>query len=113
MPGLFITCVFSASLSTVSANLNALAGIVYKDYICKLRGFKHTESKANIIMKSIVVVLGVYTVLSGFLLENSSSLFQALYTVAGVMQGVVFGVFSLGFFYPRANHLVILPFMYF
>ncbi|XP_030243796.1 sodium-coupled monocarboxylate transporter 1-like, partial [Drosophila navojoa] len=33
MPGLFISCVFSASLSSLSANLNSLAGVVYFDYI--------------------------------------------------------------------------------
>lgn len=106
MPGLFISCVFSASLSTVSAYLNSVAGIIYKDYICKIRGFKHTESRANVIMKSIVVAVGVYSVLLGFVLEKSSSLFQAIYTVIGLTTGIVFGVFTLGLFYPKANSKV-------
>lgn len=107
MPGLFIACVFSASLSTVSAYLNSLAGLIYKDYICKVPGFKHSESNANVIMKSTIVVIGVYTLVMGLLLENSPSMFQVLYTLAGITQGVVFGVFTLGMFYPKANCRVI------
>lgn len=106
MQGLFITCVFSASLSTVSSYLNAIAGIIYKDYVCLIPGFKHSEVKANRIMKFTVVVIGVYTVVCGFLLENSNSLFQMIYTVAGLTQGVIFGVFALGLFYPKANYKV-------
>lgn len=106
MPGLFISCVFSAALSTLSAYLNALAGIIYKDYICRIKGFQHTEAKASFFMKSIVVIVGAYCVLGGVVLERTTSIFQLMYTLAGLTQGAICGVFLLGMFYPRANHKV-------
>lgn len=124
MPGLFISCVFSASLrygvtitlpylhlfmrdfSTISANLNSMAGIIYSDYIRPLNLFKHNDSSANLSMKLTIVTIGIYCVLSGFIVERVESLFQVINTIAGMTGGAVFGVFSLGMLYPRANHKV-------
>lgn len=85
MSGFFVSCVFSAAFSTISANLNSLSGIIYFDYI-KSR-IEHTEAKANSIMKAIVVVTGVYCILAGFIVERSQSLLQFSVTISGVAFG--------------------------
>lgn len=101
MPGFFISCVFSAALSTMSANLNSLSGIVYFDYIRPR--IKHTEEKANFIMKTFVCVIGVYCILAGFLVEHFQSLLQTSMTISGVAFGCMFGVFMLGLLVPKAH----------
>uniref|UniRef100_A0A1B0BS69 Sodium-coupled monocarboxylate transporter 2 n=1 Tax=Glossina palpalis gambiensis TaxID=67801 RepID=A0A1B0BS69_9MUSC len=101
MPGVFISCVFSAALSTLSASLNSLAGIVYFDYI-KPR-IKHTESRANFIMKSIVLFTGLYCIAAGVIVEKFSSIIQMLYSITGVTFGAVFGVFLLGMLVPQSH----------
>lgn len=95
--------IIKSNYSTISANLNSLSGIVYKDYIATNRNFKHTEKKANLIMKGIIVLVGIYCVLMGLVVEHVKSIFQVLNTVFGLTQGAVFGVFALGMLYPRAN----------
>ncbi|KAH8418033.1 hypothetical protein KR222_010828, partial [Zaprionus bogoriensis] len=102
MPGLFISCVFSAALSTLSANLNSLAGVVYFDYIKPF--IRHTEARANATMKLIIIMMGVYCIVGGFMVENFGSLIQSVITITGINTGAVVGVFLLGMLYPRANH---------
>lgn len=111
MPGVFISCVFSASLSTVSANLNALAGLIYLDVIKPLKSYHHTERKANLIMKTIIVILGIECALGALVVEKFSSIFQLMNTVAGTSLGASFAVFTLGMLNPWANKHVsyILP----
>lgn len=102
LTGVFVSCVFSAGLSTMSANLNSLAGIVYEDYVRKYIKLE-TDEKANNIMKMIIVVTGIYCALMGFVVENFSSLLQLVMTVSSVNNGVTWGVFCLGMLWPFAN----------
>lgn len=101
MPGVFISCVFSAALSSLSATLNSLAGVMYFDYIKPW--IKHTEAKANWSMKIIVVVMGGYCILGGFMVQNFNSILQTVVTITGINTGAVVGVFLLGMFVPRCN----------
>lgn len=102
LTGVFVSCVFSAGLSTMSANLNSLAGIVYEDYVRKYIKVE-TDEKANNIMKLIIVVTGIYCALMGFVVENFSSLLQLVMTVSSVNNGTTWGVFCLGMLWPFAN----------
>lgn len=106
MPGVFISCVFSASLSTVSANLNTLAGIIYLDFIKPLRSYRHTERRANLLMKTIIILLGIECAMGAVIIEKFSSIFQLANTVAGTCTGAIFGVFTAGMLYPWANNHV-------
>ncbi|TDG43088.1 hypothetical protein AWZ03_010504 [Drosophila navojoa] len=101
MPGLFISCVFSASLSSLSANLNSLAGVVYFDYIKP--HIRHTEARANGCMKLVVVAMGVYCIVGGIIVQHFNSILQTMWTVTGINTGAVVGVFLLGMFVPRVN----------
>ncbi|KAM8706331.1 hypothetical protein ACLKA7_010585 [Drosophila subpalustris] len=104
MPGLFISCVFSAALSTLSANLNSLSGVIYFDYI---RPFiRHTEARANATMKLLIIAMGVYCIVGGFAVQNFSSIIQTVITITGINTGAVVAVFFLGMLYPRANSKV-------
>ncbi|EDW84257.1 uncharacterized protein Dwil_GK14044 [Drosophila willistoni] len=101
MPGVFISCVFSASLSSLSANLNSLAGVAYFDYIKPY--IRHTEARANASMKLVVAAMGAYCIVGGFIVENFSSILQTMWTVTGINYGAVVGIFLLGMFVPRCN----------
>lgn len=101
MPGVFISCVFSAALSTMSAYLNSLAGVVYFDYIKPF--INHSDSRANAIMKLFVMAMGCYCIAAGFIVEKFSSILQAILTIVSLNTGAVVGVFLLGIFVPRVN----------
>ncbi|KAH8408354.1 hypothetical protein KR215_003465 [Drosophila sulfurigaster] len=101
MPGVFISCVFSAALSTLSASINSLSGIVYFDYIKP--HIHHTEHKANVIMKLFVLIAGIYCIFGGMVVEQFSSILQIVYSIGGISFGSVAGVFLLGMLVPRAH----------
>ncbi|BFF91110.1 sodium-coupled monocarboxylate transporter 2 [Drosophila madeirensis] len=101
MPGVFISCVFSAALSTLSASINSLGGVVYFDYIKP--HIRHTEHRANVIMKLFVLFCGIYCVLGGVVVEKFNSILQVLYSIGGVSFGATCAVFMLGMLVPRAH----------
>uniref|UniRef100_T1PG30 Sodium:solute symporter family protein n=1 Tax=Musca domestica TaxID=7370 RepID=T1PG30_MUSDO len=101
MPGVFISCVFSAALSTMSANLNSLAGVVYFDYIKPF--IRHTDERANTIMKIFVVAMGSYCILGGLVVQKFNSILQTIVTITSLSYGAVIGVFLVGMFVPRVN----------
>ncbi|KAH8381429.1 hypothetical protein KR093_004778 [Drosophila rubida] len=101
MPGLFISCVFSASLSSLSASLNSLAGVVYFDYIKP--HIRHTEARANGVMKLVIIGMGAYCILGGLIVQKFKSILQTMWTITGINMGAVVGVFLLGMFVPRVN----------
>ncbi|XP_062554542.1 sodium-coupled monocarboxylate transporter 2-like [Armigeres subalbatus] len=103
MPGVFISCVFSAGLSTMSANLNSLAGIIYEDYIRPFKLFKHTDSSANRTMKILILFSGLYCIVMGLVVEQFGHILQMVVTIASVTQGAVMGIFCLGMLWPWAN----------
>uniref|UniRef100_A0A0K8U1A2 Sodium-coupled monocarboxylate transporter 2 n=1 Tax=Bactrocera latifrons TaxID=174628 RepID=A0A0K8U1A2_BACLA len=103
MPGLFISCVFSAALSSMSAMLNSLAGVMYFDYIKPHMKKHHTEERANFIMKLIIIAMGCYCVVGGMMVERFDSILQLVITITGINTGSVVGVFLLGMLVPRTN----------
>ncbi|XP_059619567.1 sodium-coupled monocarboxylate transporter 2 [Phlebotomus argentipes] len=103
MTGVFISCVFSAGLSTMSANFNSLSGVIYQDYVKNLPGFRHSEQRASFWMKAIVVLSGVFCVSAGFVVAKFSSILEMMMTIPTVSSGATLGVFCLGMLYPWAN----------
>lgn len=103
MPGIFISSLFSASLSTVSTTLNSQAGVIYADFIRPLKIVRHTETNANYCMKMMIFATGTLAILCGFGIERMDSLFQAVYTLTGICAGPIVGVFTLGMLCPWAN----------
>lgn len=87
----------------MSALMNALSGIVYSDYIQPLKLYEHTERNANITMKALVVLTGLYCVAMGPFVEQFSTILQMVMTIAGVTSGASMGVFCLGMLWPWAN----------
>lgn len=106
MPGIFISCVFSASLSCVSAGLHAVAGVIYCDYVRPLKLFQHTDSNANLSMRIIIFSLGTLYAFGGIFVERFRSIFQIVNTLGGIITGTKFGVFTVGMLYPWANQKV-------
>ncbi|XP_017073386.1 sodium-coupled monocarboxylate transporter 2 [Drosophila eugracilis] len=101
MPGVFISCVFSAALSTLSASINSLGGVVYFDYIKP--HIRHTEHRANVIMKLFVLFAGIYCIFGGMVVENFNSILQVIYSIGGVSFGSTCGVFMLGMLVPKSH----------
>lgn len=89
--------------STFSAILNSVSGILYTDFVRNITSYRHTERKASMIMRSIIVLIGAASIGLGFVVEKSTSLFQVMFTLLSLTNSAVCGVFALALFYPRAS----------
>ena len=102
MAGLFISGIFSGSLSTVSSAINSLAAVTLEDYI---KSFVTVKAESEtLILKSLAFAYGVGCVLLTFLVEYlGAGVLQASLTIFGVVGGPLLGLFSLGMMTRRAN----------
>ena len=105
--GLFVSCVFSASLSTMSSGFNALATVTYDDFLTQISYFRSLkESNIQAISKAIAFGYGVIAILFAFVVSQIDSILQAAISIAGAVVGPMFGLFLLGVLCPFANTVV-------
>ncbi|XP_015175380.1 PREDICTED: sodium-coupled monocarboxylate transporter 1-like [Polistes dominula] len=105
LPGLFVSGVFSAALSTMSTGLNSLSGVIYEDIIKPCLRKPMSNVGASRIMKLIVIVIGIICVGLVFLVEKLTTLIQAGKSLSGITAGPLLGIFTLGMFFPFANSM--------
>ncbi|KAL9963406.1 hypothetical protein ACROYT_G026916 [Oculina patagonica] len=106
VPGLFMACLFSGTLSTVSSGLNSLAAVVLEDFIkpfCRSRQMQLTEMRATLYSKLLALGFGALTIGLSFLATKLGAILQTFYSVFGVVGGPVVGAFCLGMFTRRAH----------
>nr|XP_009686751.1 PREDICTED: sodium-coupled monocarboxylate transporter 2 [Struthio camelus australis] len=98
VPGLFVACAFSGTLSTVAASINALATVTFEDFIKEL--FPDMSEK-----RSTWVSKGLYA--AGRSLGRAASLLggvvQATLTIHGMCGGPMLGLFTIGILFPCVN----------
>ncbi|XP_071862299.1 sodium-coupled monocarboxylate transporter 2 [Bombus fervidus] len=104
LPGLFLAGLVSAGLSTMSANLNTVAGTIYEDFIDPyLPDSSEKEKRAAKIMKAIVVVVGLICMSLVFIVDRLGDIFRLSLTLHGVTSGAMLGIFTLGMLVPWAT----------
>ncbi|XP_076762932.1 putative sodium-dependent multivitamin transporter isoform X1 [Xylocopa sonorina] len=104
--GLFISGVFSASLSTISAMLNSLAAVALEDYVkpsYRRLGLEFPTEKATLIGKLLAVLNGFACLAVAYIAKSMSSMIEAAIGISGAIGGPVLGIFTLGMFVERAN----------
>lgn len=100
MPGLFIAGIFSASLSTMSTCLNAMAAIVLEDFCKPFVKGSLSEQQTSYVMRGTVLVLGIASVVLVFIVEQLGTVLQLSITVSSVIGGPLFGMFTMGLICP-------------
>ncbi|XP_060561770.1 sodium-coupled monocarboxylate transporter 1-like isoform X1 [Ruditapes philippinarum] len=104
LPGLFVSCLFSGALSTMSSCLNALAAVCWEDMLKPLIGEKVTESTKTWITRTLVAVFGGAGIGFAFMAQNlGGTVLQASMSFTGAASGPLLGIFLLGGLFPRAN----------
>lgn len=95
LPGLFVSGIFSAALSTMSSLLNTLAGTIYEDFI-RHRYPNSSEKTASNVMKYLVVLLGVIVIGLVFVAERMGQVMHMAISLSGVTSGTLLGMFTSG-----------------
>ncbi|KAF2894935.1 hypothetical protein ILUMI_11239, partial [Ignelater luminosus] len=103
LSGLFVAGLFSTALSTLSTCLNALSGIVYKDFVAPFMPRDTSDEKASTLMKIITVVLGLISVLLIFVVERLGTILELMLSLRGITTGPILGIFTMGMLFPVAN----------
>ncbi|XP_073529881.1 sodium-dependent multivitamin transporter isoform X2 [Phyllobates terribilis] len=104
LPGLFVACLFSGALSTISSAFNSLATVTMEDLI-KPHFPNITESRATLLSKCLALMYGLLCLGMAYLSSLMGSVLQAALSIFGIVGGPLLGIFSLGFFFPFTNSI--------
>ncbi|OBS76579.1 hypothetical protein A6R68_16950 [Neotoma lepida] len=103
VPGLFLACAYSGTLSTASTSINAMAAVTVEDLI-KPRMPSLAPRKLVLISKGLSLIYGsaclTVAALSSLL---GGGVLQGSFTVMGVISGPLLGAFTLGMLLPACN----------
>ncbi|XP_071106912.1 sodium-dependent multivitamin transporter-like [Haliotis cracherodii] len=105
VPGIFVSSLFSGSLSSLSSNLNAMAAVIPQDIVRPYFLPHLTDRKATIMSKVIVLLSGAVMIVLAFMVSQMGTVLQASYSVYAIINGPIFGVFVLGMIFPWANNI--------
>ncbi|XP_015916103.1 putative sodium-dependent multivitamin transporter [Parasteatoda tepidariorum] len=103
LPGLFVSGVFSAALSTVSSAINSLAAVTVEDYLRPLCFRNTSESRIANFTKLTAFIYGLLCILLTFVVEKLGGVLEASLTIFNVIGGPMLGLYSLGMLCRRAN----------
>ena len=102
LSGLFISGIFSGSLSTVSSAINSLAAVTMEDYVKPFLSVN--ENYETMFLKLLAMFYGLSCILLTYIVEYlGPGVLQASLTIFGVVGGPLLGLFSLGMMTLRAN----------
>ncbi|XP_078077200.1 sodium-coupled monocarboxylate transporter 1-like [Mustelus asterias] len=102
LPGLFVACAYSGTLSTVSSSINALAAVTVEDLI-KPYFTTLSERELSWISRALSLLFGAVCVGMAGLASLMGSLLQAALSIFGIVGGPVLGLFTLGILFSWAN----------
>uniref|UniRef100_A0A8C2BTW6 Sodium-dependent multivitamin transporter n=1 Tax=Cyprinus carpio TaxID=7962 RepID=A0A8C2BTW6_CYPCA len=102
LPGLFVACLFSGALSTISSAFNSLATVTMEDLI-KPHVAPMTEARATLLSKMLALGYGLVCLAMAYIASLMGSVLQAALSIFGMVGGPLLGLFCLGMFFPWAN----------
>ena len=106
LPGLFVSCVFSAALSSLSTYLNSLSAVILEDFVRPRFDHPLSERTTAIIMRTVVVVFGLSSIGLVYIVEHLGMVLQLNATSQSISFGPILGLFSVGMLMPWINEKV-------
>ncbi|MCI4389199.1 hypothetical protein PGIGA_G00095210 [Pangasianodon gigas] len=104
LPGLFVACLFSGALSTISSAFNSLATVTMEDLIKPFYPGM-TEARATLLSKGLALGYGLVCLAMAYIASLMGSVLQAALSIFGMVGGPLLGLFCLGMFFPWANSI--------
>uniref|UniRef100_A0A8C8AWE5 Sodium-dependent multivitamin transporter n=1 Tax=Otus sunia TaxID=257818 RepID=A0A8C8AWE5_9STRI len=102
LPGLFVACLFSGSLSTISSAFNSLATVTMEDLV-RPHCPGLSESRATLLSKLLALGYGLLCLGMAYVSSVLGPVLQAAISIFGMVGGPLLGLFCLGMFFPCAN----------
>lgn len=99
--GLLIAVILSASMSSTSSEINALASTSIIDIYKRIINKEGTDQHYLKVSKLISVAWGLYAILFATFANKLGSLIEAVNILGSLVYGVILGVFSIAFFFKK------------
>ncbi|XP_069178112.1 sodium-coupled monocarboxylate transporter 1-like [Procambarus clarkii] len=101
MSGLFVAAVYGGVLSSLSSQGNAMACIIWVDFLKDRPYFKKfTDRSATNIIKLLSTMMGVIGILLGLLVGSLGTIFHVTNVLQGAIRGPLAGMFLTGICAP-------------
>ena len=101
--GLLIAAILSASMSSTSAELNALASTTVIDFYKRLYKKKADDHHYLKISKIATVFWGIYAILFALLAKELGSLIEAVNILGSLVYGTILGIFLTAFYLKKVS----------
>jgi SSS family transporter len=101
--GLIIAAIFAAAMSTISAELNALATATTIDFYKRLVKPEAEDREYLMVGKFATLFWGVFACVAAIYSTNLGSLIEVVNRFGSFFYGSLLGVFALAFLFPRAK----------
>ncbi|XP_053906552.1 sodium/iodide cotransporter [Cuculus canorus] len=103
VPGLFLACAYSGTLSTASTSINAMAAVTVEDLV-KPRLPTLSPRRLTLVSKGLSLIYGTSCITVAALASLlGGGVLQGSFTVMGVISGPLLGAFVLGMFLPKCS----------
>lgn len=103
LPGLLIAAIFAATMSTVSAGINALSTASIVDFYRRNMGGDPAPDRLLRLSKWLTLGYGILATLVAFLMPLLGTLIEATNKIMGMLGGPLLGVFLLGMLTKRTT----------
>jgi SSS family transporter len=101
--GLIIAAIFAAAMSTISAELNALATATTIDFYRRLFNQNGTDAEYLKVGKFATLGWGLFACVAALFSVQLGSLIEVINRFGSFFYGSLLGVFALAFLFPRAK----------
>ena len=101
--GLLIAAILSASMSSTSAELNALASTTVIDFYKRLIKSNATDTHYLKVSKLATLFWGIYAILFAILAKELGSLIEAVNILGSLVYGTILGIFLTAFYVKKVS----------
>ncbi|XP_018008624.1 sodium-coupled monocarboxylate transporter 1 [Hyalella azteca] len=104
VPGLFVACLISGTMSSISSQLNTVPTMLWIDFLSQIEYFKQAPQRIQTLATKILTfTMGLGMMGLAFVAAKMGGLIQATATLLSILNGPTMGVFLLGFCVPFCN----------
>ncbi|MBP6403443.1 MAG: sodium:solute symporter [Bacteroidia bacterium] len=105
--GLLIAVIFSASMSSTSSELNALASTTVVDIYKRMFRPEGSDQHYLKVSKFATVLWGIYAILVAMFANQMGSLIEAVNKLGSLFYGTILGIFVVAFYFKRIRGSVV------
>ncbi|XP_050715097.1 sodium-dependent multivitamin transporter-like [Eriocheir sinensis] len=104
VPGVFVACIMSGALSTISSGVNSQAAVTWEDWLSMTDYFGKLSSKTQaFITKLMAFGYGMVAIGLAFIAGSMGGVLQTAVAVTFAVAGPLFAAFTLAIFVPFSN----------